>query len=202
LKDRDRAGHGTGLLRRGVRALRACLEGLGGRLVLSTAVDVHCGHDVGSRRGLRLRVTDGGWCELGDGVRLDRFIDITVSEGRLVIGDRSFVGQGCVIVSKELISIGSDCLIAEYVTIRDQDHAFGPGRITSKSGFRTAPIIIGNNVWIGAKSTITRGVTIGDNAVIGANSVVTRDVGNDTIVVGAPARAIGTLNDRGVESHQ
>jgi acetyltransferase-like isoleucine patch superfamily enzyme len=59
---------------------------------------------------------------------------------------------------------------------------------------RTAPIHIGDNVWIGAKATITRGVTIGDNAVVGANSVVTGDVPADAVYAGAPARLIRMRN--------
>ena len=78
-------------------------------------------------------------------------------------------------------------MIAEHVTVRDQDHNFGAGVETIESGFTTAAIEIGNNVWIGAKATITKGVKIGNNSVVGANSVVTRDVPPDTVVAGSPA---------------
>ena len=54
----------------------------------------------------------------------------------------------------------------------------------------TAPISIGNHVWIGAGATILKGVTIGDNAIIGAGSVVTKDVPPNTIVAGNPAHII------------
>lgn len=55
---------------------------------------------------------------------------------------------------------------------------------TSKS------VIIGNNVWIGAKATILLGITIGDNAIIGANSLVNKDVPEGAIVGGVPAKVI------------
>ncbi len=58
------------------------------------------------------------------------------------------------------------------------------------AGMRSAPICIGNNVWVGAKATVTRGVSIGDNAVIGANSVVTENIPSNAIVAGCPARVI------------
>lgn len=139
---------------------------------------------------VRLRATDGATARIATGVTIDRFADITVKNGRMEIGARSYIGQYCVICAREAITIGADCLIAEHVTIRDQDHCFGPGLVTARSGFETAPVIIGNNVWIGAKATVTRGVTIGDNAVIGANSVVTQDIPANSVAVGAPARLI------------
>ena len=56
-------------------------------------------------------------------------------------------------------------------------------------GARTR-IVIGNDVWIGGRATILRGVTIGDGAVVGAGAVVTRDVEPYTVVGGVPARPI------------
>ena len=55
---------------------------------------------------------------------------------------------------------------------------------------RTSSIEIGNNVWIGAKVTVTKGVKIGNNSVIGANSVVTKNVPANTIVGGIPSRIL------------
>lgn len=139
---------------------------------------------------VRLRATDGGIARLADAVSIDRFADITVKYGHLEIGARSYIGQYSVICARDMIVIGADSLIAEHVTIRDHDHSFGLGLTTARAGFTTAPIQIGNNVWIGAKATVTKGVTIGDNVVIGANSVVTRDIPANSVAVGAPARVI------------
>lgn len=99
------------------------------------------------------------------------------------------------IVARDSISIGDHALIAEYVTIRDQDHSYGGDVPTAQNGFETAPIQIGKNVWIGAKATITRGVTIGDNAVIAAGAVVVDDVPANTIAGGIPAKVLKTIND-------
>lgn len=153
--------------------------------------------EVSIERHVRLRATDGGSARLERGVAIDRFVDITVKHGRLEIGARSYVGQCSVICARDRIDIGADCLIAEHVTIRDQDHRFGPGLIAAQAGFTTAPVTIGNNVWIGAKSTVTKGVTIGDNVVIGANSVVTRDIPPNSVAAGIPARVI-----RGIEENE
>lgn len=153
----------------------------------------HASGRIGLQRHVRLRATDGGTAHLADVVTIDRFADITVKYGRLEIGARSHIGQSTVISARERIVIGADCLIAEHVTIRDQDHRFGPSLTTAKAGFATAPIQIGNNVWIGAKVTVTKGVTIGDNVVIGANSVVTQDIPANSVAVGTPARVIRTI---------
>jgi acetyltransferase-like isoleucine patch superfamily enzyme len=101
-----------------------------------------------------------------------------------------YIGQGTVISAREEITVGSDTLIAEHVTIRDQDHQFGIGKITSEAGFSTSPVFIEDNVWIGAKATIMKGVRIGKNSVVGANSVVTRNVPCDVVVAGVPAKII------------
>ncbi|MCA1779929.1 MAG: hypothetical protein LC637_11255 [Xanthomonadaceae bacterium] len=61
------------------------------------------------------------------------------------------------------------------------------------AGFTTAPVEIGNNVWIGAKATITKGVKIGNNAVVGANSVVTSDIPAGVLAAGVPARILRTI---------
>ena len=108
--------------------------------------------------------------------------------GILRIGSRTIFGHHCTIASRELVEIGADCLIAEMVSIRDHNHAFNRCDVPfRKQGMVCAPVLIGNNVWLGAKVTIAKGVTIGDNVVIGANAVVTRDI---------PGNSIGGRNTR------
>lgn len=167
---------------------------LSGRIVLArSGVDAQGRILIASH--VRLRATDGAIARLVEDVAIDRFAEITVKHGLLEIGARSYIGQYAVICARDAIRIGADCLIGEHVTIRDQDHRFGQGLTTAEAGFTTAPILIGNNVWIGAKATVTKGVTIGDNAVIGANSVVTQDIPANSVAVGAPARVIRMIGE-------
>ena len=126
----------------------------------------------------------------GENLGVADFASIFVKRGRLSIGHAAHLGIGTVIACREAISIGNNALVAEFVTIRDQDHLFGKGLITATAGFATAPIAIGDNVWIGAKATITRGVTIGNNSVIAANAVVTSDIPANVVAAGVPARVI------------
>jgi acetyltransferase-like isoleucine patch superfamily enzyme len=173
-------------LRLGLGALRLARY----RLQLSRA-SLPGRQSIGPR--VRISVTDGGSLSLGPDCAVESGASLLAKTGTLRIGPSSFIGRDSVIAARESITIGRDCLIAEHATIRDQDHRFGPGLTTAQAGFTTAPIVIGNNVWIGAKATVTKGVTIGDNVVIGANSVVTRDIPANSVAVGAPARVIRNI---------
>lgn len=182
------------ILRKIVNQYSRMIIAISGRIALARSGFSYTSGKIYVARHVRMRATDGGTASIAAGVAIDRFADITVQYGHLEIGPRSYIGQFTVICAQDKIAIGSDCLIAEHVSIRDQDHRFELGLTTAKSGFTTAPIRIGNNVWIGAKAMITKGVTVGDNSVVGANSVVTHDVPPNTVVAGIPARIL-----RGIE---
>ena len=143
--------------------------------------------------GVRVSITDGGAACFGRHCSVNQHVTIVAKHGRLNVGSDVYIGPGAVIAAGESIVIGNDVLIAEYVTIRDQDHGYRIDSPTRLARVVTAPISIGNNVWLGAKVTVTKGVTIGSNTVVGANSVVTRDLPPDVLAAGAPARVIRSL---------
>lgn len=88
----------------------------------------------------------------------------------------------------EKIEIGENVIISENTMIRDSDN-----HTIVRDGYTpTAPIKIGNHVWIGVNCTILKGVTIGDGAIIAAGSVVTKDVPAHSLVGGVPAKVIRT----------
>ncbi|RJG17416.1 acyltransferase [Alcanivorax profundi] len=160
------------------------------RLFLTPGVSVSRGVRVSA--GCLVRVTDGGSVYLGRSVFLSKNVKIIAQGGVVNIGDDSFVGDSSIITAKESIVIGKKSLIAERVTIRDQDHnIYGrEGVPISDSGFNVEPILIENDVWLCAGSVITKGVSVGEGAVVGANSVATKNVEPRTIVGGIPAKRI------------
>lgn len=98
-----------------------------------------------------------------------------------------YINEGLRLTCFERITIGHDVAIAEQVTIRDSDSHL----IAQRPDYRmTAPITIGNHVWIGMRATILKGVTIGDGAIVAAGAVVIRDVPPACLVAGVPARVI------------
>lgn len=141
----------------------------------------------------RLRLSDRGSLSIDQGVVISHGAEITVQRGSVSVGASTFIGPWSTIVAKCGIEIGNDVLIAERVTIRDQDHAIHGARgvCIASAGFESAPIRIGDDVWIGAGAVILKGVTISRGAVVAANAVVTKEVGEYEIVAGVPARRLG-----------
>ena len=76
---------------------------------------------------------------------------------------RSILNSTLILGTASAISILVGVIRNKAAAIRDQVHEISPPNVFAQSGFATSPITIGHNVWIGAKATITRGVTIGDN---------------------------------------
>lgn len=113
-----------------------------------------------------------------------------LSAGALIsIGDE--VGMSGCTISGNRITIGNKVLIGSGVLITDSDaHPIHPDQRQDVSLTKTKPIVIEDDVFIGARAIILKGVTIGRGAVIGAGSVVTANVEAMTIVAGNPARSI------------
>ncbi len=110
--------------------------------------------------------------------------------GKLTLnGPNSFTSGNNLIICKQEITIGSRVQIAWGVTISDHDfHKIYDSE--GKQKLETAPIKIGNDVWIGANASILKGVTIGDKAVIASGAVVTKDVASESLVGGNPAKVL------------
>lgn len=112
---------------------------------------------------------------------------------RISIGKNVTINEGSTIVGFGGLKIGNDVLIGHRVSIITSTHEFSdPKRNIRSQGLVAKAIKIGNDVWIGAGSTILCGVEIGDGAIVGAGAVVTNDVASYSIVGGVPAVRIGT----------
>ena len=128
---------------------------------------------------------------LGDNVHL--YSGCVFHFGKFVIGDNSIIGENSFFLSNDPkgITIGKNVMIAAFAYFVDCDHGLDKGMLIREQPLKTSPIIIGDDVWIGAHVCILKGVHIGNGAVIGANSTVTHDVPDDAIACGTPAKVIG-----------
>ena len=106
------------------------------------------------------------------------------------LGDNSGIGVNAYIASK--VSIGNDVMMGPYCFIYTSNHKIDDITIPMwKQGFtEPKPVVIEDDVWIGARVTILPGVTVGKGSVIGAGSVVTHNVEPYSIVGGNPAKLI------------
>ena len=134
-------------------------------------------------------------------------INLVSLDARCTIGHDCSFGEGSRIWVHQSVTIGNFVLIAHYVDIHDNNshsldwrdrredalNVFQRNLPIDVSKVPAAPIVIEDDVWIGAKSTILKGVRIGRGAVIAANSVVTSDVAAFTLVAGNPARVVREL---------
>jgi acetyltransferase-like isoleucine patch superfamily enzyme len=135
----------------------------------------------------------GGRLEIGTGALLEPNVWITMpAPAQVRIGEGTFLNQGVMIASHELVEIGDHCMLANGCFISDAAHRYDdPDTPVPWQGFISkGPTRISDNCWLGANVVVTSGVSIGERCVIGANSVVTRDLEPFTVAAGAPARAL------------
>ncbi len=92
------------------------------------------------------------------------------------------------------LEIGENTLIAPFCYITDYDHVIkDKNKPIIEQGYNAKSIVIGKNVWLGARVIVLKGVNIGDNTIIGAGSVVTSNIPANSVAVGSPARVIKKL---------
>ena len=96
-------------------------------------------------------------------------------------------------MANDCIAIGNKCQIGDLVAIYDSDfHEISPATRNRSTG-PSAPVRIGNNVWLGSRVMVLKGVAIGDNSVIAAMSVVTKSVPPNSLAAGIPAKVIRSI---------
>jgi acetyltransferase-like isoleucine patch superfamily enzyme len=137
----------------------------------------------------RLKVKGGTRVDIGAGSRLGKQVLIT-GPGKVTVGSNTLL-NGCWIGSAQDVRIGDRCLISDC-DISDSDyHNLPPELRHEPAGPRVvSPIVIGDNVWIGAHAIVLKGVHIGTDSVVGAGTVVRSDVEPGTVVVGNPQQVV------------
>lgn len=169
------------------------------------------GEDYCFERGSDIKLSFGSTKEdisIGKRIRL-RGTLASQYTGKITIGNYSNLNPNSVIGAVNSVIVGNFVSIGACVTIMDNNnHPVQPDdrkiKQFSESGNElrswkyavAKPIIIEDNVWIGANARINKGVTVGENSIVAANSVVTKDVPKNSIAAGNPARIVKTDIDK------
>lgn len=174
--------------------------------LIGAAFEIELGADIKNESGEQWRIS------LGNNTKIMGQLACK-STGQISIGNYSWVEEHVSIQCLTSVKIGSFCGIAAGSLITDNNNhpvaieerinhricvaPGGPGYLGLGNGWElsdSAPVIIGDAVWIGGNCTILKGVTIGDGAIIARGSVVTKDVESFTIVAGNPAKKVKELS--------
>jgi len=161
------------------------------------------------------------YLSVGEKTMINAQILFESRDGSVQIGKRSYVGSTTQIICRNRVTIGDDVTIAWGVMIYDHNShsldwrqrtkvvkqfydSYGASRCYEDldwTDVMSAPISIGDKVWIGFDAVILKGVNIGEGAIIAARSVVTRDVEPYTVVAGNPAVVVKRLDVQAVREN-
>ena len=131
--------------------------------------------------------------EIGNLTTIEDFCTINNGSGNVLLGNRVRVGIGSVIIGP--VTMGNGAGLGQHVFVSGFNHGYKDGtKNSSVQPLDIKPVIIEDEVHIGANSVVTAGVTIGQRSQIGAGSVVTKSIPPFSIAVGNPCRVIKRLN--------
>lgn len=141
--------------------------------------------DLLGKMGDNVIITPPFWCDYGY---------------HITVGDSFYSNHNLIITDGANVTFGDNVFIAPNCCFTTAEHAIDPEQ--RKAGIEIAkPITVGNNVWIGAGSTILAGVEIGDNSVIGAGSVVTKSIPANVVAVGVPCKVQRAITEKDKERY-
>ena len=132
-------------------------------------------------------------CRIGDQTRIGSFVEIqkhAVIGARCKISSHSFICEG--------VTLGDEVFIGHGVVFTNDRYpraATPDGRQQGTGDWQVIPTRIGRGASIGSHATLLPGIVVGEHALVGAGSVVTRDVPAYAVVVGVPARVVGSMRD-------
>ena len=123
---------------------------------------------------------------------VESFCCVNNAVGDVIIGDHTRIGIHNTLIGP--VTIGSHVNLAQGITVTALNHNFEHSdKYIDEQGVSTSPVVIGDDVWIGANAVVLPGVTIGSHCVVAAGAVVTKDVPTHTLVGGIPAKIIKTI---------
>lgn len=135
-------------------------------------------------------IQGSGTLDVGAGVSFlpNTYISVGGPDGMVRIGSGTHLAVGCAVYGGGKVSVERDCNVAAHVVISSIQH--DPHRLgvpMSRAPVSTAPIVIDDDVWIGANASVLQGTHLAEGAIIGANAVVIRDVEAYSVYAGVPA---------------
>ena len=128
---------------------------------------------------------------VGKNIRL-RMPLVVYHPEHLSLGDSVDIGEFAVLRASGGLRIGDRVLVAAHAVLTTRGH---PQSLPRYGMAEDAPIVVENDVWIGAGAIVLPGVTIGRGAIVAAGAVVTENVAPFTVVGGVPARPIGQVEN-------
>ncbi len=112
----------------------------------------------------------------------------------LVMGNNSAVGDFCHFGAPGGISIGNDVIMGSFVSFHSENHNFqDTSKLIREQGVNSKGIILGNNIWVGARVTFLDGCEVGDNSVVAAGAVVNGIFPAKSVIGGVPAKVIKAI---------
>lgn len=111
----------------------------------------------------------------------------------ITLGEHTYINMNCSFIDDGKITVCKAVMFGANVAIATVGHPIKPDM---RKYMYAAPVVIGDNCWIGANVTICPGVTIGKNSVIGAGSVVTKDIPANVVAVGNPCKVLREIDER------
>ena len=148
-------------------------------------------------RGVQVRgtfkVSGPGRVWIGEGTRIDGLdVQTHTPEATVHIGARCYVNFPQ-LRARQSIVIGDECILGSALVLDSDLHPVGPNRHDPTEAIATAPVVLGRNVWLAARTAVLKGVTIGDDAVVALGSVVRRDVPSGVVVAPPEPEVVRTL---------
>ncbi len=158
----------------------------------------HKGKGALIRRRTRMDVLPFNHFSIGNHSTIEDFATVNNGVGAVIIGDRTRIGLGCVLIGP--VTVGNDVMFAQNIVVSGLNHGYQEINMPpSLQPVETKPITIKDEVWIGANAVLTAGITVGKHAVIAAGSIVTKDVPDYSIAAGNPARILKKYNPESKE---
>ncbi len=137
---------------------------------------------------------------IGNAVKIGAFSTISTTSHLskvgigVSIGNNSAIGEYSYFGASGGISIGNDVIMGQYISFHSENHNFqDPSKLIREQGVSSKGIVIGNNVWVGAKVTFLDGCVVGNNSVVAAGAVVNTIFPDNCVIGGVPAKILKNL---------